>query len=86
MARKHARRNDGGQGPLVLLHVGDLHLTGADAPSARDLRAILDQIGQLPRHIYDFVYLPGTSPRTAPRPSTTCSGTRSGRTRPCRSG
>ncbi|GJE55017.1 metallophosphoesterase family protein [Methylobacterium thuringiense] len=59
MARKHARRNDGGQGTLVLLHVGDLHLTGADAPSARDLRAILDQLGQLPRHVYDFVYLPG---------------------------
>ncbi|GJD42956.1 3',5'-cyclic adenosine monophosphate phosphodiesterase CpdA [Methylobacterium cerastii] len=46
--------------PLVFLHVGDLHLTTPDARNADDFRAILDQIAAIaPRHLFDFVYLPG---------------------------
>ncbi|MCJ2122280.1 metallophosphoesterase family protein [Methylobacterium sp. J-077] len=47
-------------GPLVFLHVGDLHLQDAGARNAIDLNAILDQIATIvPRAMFDFVYLPG---------------------------
>ncbi|WP_132255753.1 metallophosphoesterase family protein [Methylobacterium segetis] len=54
-----AARGGGGE-PFVVLHVGDLHLTGRGEANARDLAAILDQIaGLAPRAAFDFVYLPG---------------------------
>lgn len=45
--------------PLVLLHVGDLHLTDPAARNAFDFAEILDQIRGLPQAQFDFVYLPG---------------------------
>ncbi len=46
--------------PFVVLHVGDLHLTGSGQANVRDFAAILDEIaGLAPRGAFDFVYLPG---------------------------
>ena len=46
--------------PFVFLHVGDLHLSGADDRNACDVRAILAQISAIgPGTLFDFVYLPG---------------------------
>ncbi len=42
---------------LLFAHVGDLHLTEADAANARDYRAILGQIAEADG--LDFVFLPG---------------------------
>ena len=42
---------------LAFAHIGDLHLTAADADNARDFRAIVAQIGDAEG--LDFVYLPG---------------------------
>ncbi|KQP32352.1 metallophosphoesterase [Methylobacterium sp. Leaf100] len=42
---------------LAFAHIGDLHLTEADAPNARDFTAIVDQINAADG--LDFVYLPG---------------------------
>ncbi|MCJ2057392.1 metallophosphoesterase [Methylobacterium sp. J-048] len=48
------------RGPLVFLHVGDLHLQDAKAQNVIDLNAILDQIATIaPQNLFDFVYLPG---------------------------
>ncbi|GEP05364.1 metallophosphoesterase family protein [Methylobacterium oxalidis] len=43
--------------PLVFAHIGDLHLTEADAQNARDLRAIVETLDGVEG--IDFVYLPG---------------------------
>ncbi|WP_336486681.1 metallophosphoesterase family protein [Methylobacterium nigriterrae] len=48
--------------PFVFVHVGDLHLTVADAQNARDLDAIFDQLRSLhpsPGALVDILYLPG---------------------------
>jgi hypothetical protein len=42
---------------LAFAHIGDLHLTEADADNARDLHAIVDQINAVDG--LDFVYVPG---------------------------
>ncbi len=42
---------------LAFAHIGDLHITHADADNARDLDAIVAQLGQVEG--LDFVYLPG---------------------------
>ncbi|TGD93435.1 metallophosphoesterase family protein [Methylobacterium nonmethylotrophicum] len=42
---------------LAFAHIGDLHLTGAEAENARDYRAIVAQIGEADG--LDFVFLPG---------------------------
>lgn len=43
---------------LVYAHIGDLHLTEPDAENARDLAAIVAEIGQLGDGL-DFVFVPG---------------------------
>jgi Icc protein len=43
--------------PLAFAHIGDLHLTGAEAGNARDYQAIVAQIGEVEG--LDFVFLPG---------------------------
>ncbi|AWB22867.1 metallophosphoesterase [Methylobacterium currus] len=43
--------------PLAFAHIGDLHLTGAEAGNARDYQAIVAQIGEIEG--LDFVFLPG---------------------------
>ncbi|MDT3722135.1 metallophosphoesterase [Pseudomonas oryzihabitans] len=42
---------------LAFAHIGDLHLTTADADNARDLRTILQRLRE--RQELDFVFLPG---------------------------
>jgi Icc protein len=42
---------------LAFAHIGDLHLTDADADNARDVHAIVDQINAVDG--LDFVYVPG---------------------------
>ncbi|MCK2053059.1 metallophosphoesterase [Methylobacterium sp. 37f] len=42
---------------LAFAHIGDLHLTGAEADNARDFAAIVDQLNAVEG--LDFVYLPG---------------------------
>ncbi|TXM79038.1 metallophosphoesterase [Methylobacterium sp. WL69] len=42
---------------LAFAHIGDLHITDADAPNARDFATIVDQINAADG--LDFVYLPG---------------------------
>lgn len=42
---------------LAFAHIGDLHITDADADNARDFRAIVDQLNAVDG--LDFVYLPG---------------------------
>jgi Icc protein len=43
--------------PLAFAHIGDLHLTGAEAENARDYRAIVAQLGEADG--VDFVFVPG---------------------------
>ncbi len=54
-----AETSEGPARPFLFLHVGDQHLTARDAQHHRDLAAIFDQIGGLPSHPFDLVYLPG---------------------------
>ncbi|NEU12370.1 metallophosphoesterase [Methylobacterium sp. BTF04] len=42
---------------LAFAHIGDLHITAADAPNARDFDAIVAQLAEADG--VDFVYLPG---------------------------
>ncbi|GJD64055.1 metallophosphoesterase [Methylobacterium frigidaeris] len=43
--------------PLTFAHIGDLHLTGAEAENTRDFAAIVAQLGEVDG--LDFVFVPG---------------------------
>lgn len=59
MSARSRKRAGPNEGPFVVLHVGDLHLTEQGEANARDLAAILDQISAITPRAFDFVYLPG---------------------------
>ncbi|TNC16195.1 metallophosphoesterase [Methylobacterium terricola] len=43
--------------PLAFAHIGDLHITGAEAGNARDFASIIDQLNETDG--LDFVFVPG---------------------------
>ena len=57
---------------LAWLHIGDLHLTTADAANRRDLDRIVALANGLAPGSLDFAFLRATTPTTARRSSTHC--------------